>query len=124
MIFKNILNLQVSNISNMLINKLLFRSDRGSNSSPLLGFDGRLYVGCSNGIVYAIQPEDGEIIWQQRIGSSIFFSSPRLSKERVLYIGSMDGPLFALDAKDNGKILWSMHTEKPFVGTPLITDGF
>lgn len=38
---------------------ILFSDDRGSNSSPLLGFDESLYVGAGFGVVFAINPQTG-----------------------------------------------------------------
>ena len=33
--------------------------DRGSNSSPLLAFDGTLYIGSGFGVVFAVDPQNG-----------------------------------------------------------------
>ena len=41
------------------IKHFFFSDDRGSNSSPLIGFDGTLYVGAGFGVVYAINPLTG-----------------------------------------------------------------
>ena len=100
-----------------------FTDDRGSNSSPLLGSDGILYVAAGFGVVYAIDPQSTEVRWKTRIGSGVFFSSPRLSKNGVLYVGSLDGFLVALDVA-NGDEVWRTKTDAPFVGTALITRGF
>eukprot|EP00111_Clytia_hemisphaerica_P024901 TCONS_00073389-protein len=99
--------------------------DRGSNSSPYYSeVDNILYVGAGFGVVFAINPDNGEIEWQQRVGTGIFFSSPRLSKDGILFIGTTDGFLVAMDTKQNGSILWKLETGGPFVGTALITKGF
>ena len=55
-----------------------------------------LYVGGGNGSVYAINPTDGVVKWRTDIGSAIFFSSPRLSKDGIVFIGSVDGYLYML----------------------------
>ncbi|XP_047137153.1 uncharacterized protein LOC100210754 isoform X2 [Hydra vulgaris] len=97
-------------------------SDIGCSSSPYLGVNNILYIAGGNGTCYAIDPDSGEVKWKTDIGSQIFFSSPRLSKN-VIYIGSLDGRLNALDS-NTGKLLWSAHTNGPLVGTPLITRTF
>ena len=58
------------------------------------------------------------------MGTGIFFSSPRLSKQGILYIGTTGGSLVALNTKLGGKIEWEFKTGGPFVGTALIMPGF
>ena len=62
--------------------------------------------------------------WQTRVGTGIFFSSPRLSKDGVLFIGTTDGYLAALDTHSAGEVMWKLKTDGPFVGTALIAPGF
>ena len=71
----------------------------------------------------AFKQKDGTKVWSQKIGSSIFFSSPRLAKNGMLYIGSVDGPLIALNA-ETGNVIWKADTGGPIVGTALITKKF
>lgn len=94
-------------------------------SSPALGPDGQLFIGGGDGEIIALKQKNGDEIWRKKIGSTIFISSPRLSKNGVLYIGTADtpGPLFALD-HETGELLWKTETNGPIVGTPLITKKF
>ena len=62
--------------------------------------------------------------WKSRVGTGIYFSSPRLSKEGILYVGTIDGLLVAVNTKLDGAIEWKFKTDGPFVGTALIMPGF
>ena len=94
-------------------------------SSPTLGPDGQVFIAGGDGEIFALRQKDGEEIWRRKIGSVIFFSSPRLSTNGMLYIGTADkhGQLFALDHQ-NGDEVWKTETNGPIVGTPLITRSF
>lgn len=76
-------------------------------SSPLVA-EGKVYFGSSDHHVYALDAENGKLIWAFKTGGEVH-SSPALADNRLL-IGSWDGALYALDAQ-NGNMLWKYQTE-------------
>ena len=93
----------------------------GSISTSLIPYKGLLYFGCADFFVYAINPNDGTLVWKFKTEGSIAEGSPLL-QEGVLYVGSLDQNLYALRA-DNGKLLWKFHTRDMVACTPLIDEG-
>ena len=90
-----------------LTNETLWTFDTGERvtTSPAV-FDGKVFIGSMNNIVFAIDQFSGELIWSTQLYDRIFFSSPALGNEK-LYIGT-ERKLYALDI-DTGKILWTTH---------------
>lgn len=70
------------------------RGQSDVNSSPIIA-DGNVYVGASDGVLYALSLATGERLDSYNIGSPIA-SSPLVYGER-LYIGAYDGNLYAFD---------------------------
>ncbi|MBN1804391.1 MAG: PQQ-like beta-propeller repeat protein [Sedimentisphaerales bacterium] len=78
-------------------------------SSPTVGPEGNVYVGCQNGELHAINIY-GKLEWIHVTNGSIF-SSPAVSASGNIYACSQDGILYALDRKAN--LLWSFETKGP-----------
>ncbi|MCP5105804.1 MAG: PQQ-binding-like beta-propeller repeat protein, partial [bacterium] len=76
---------------------LLWTFKTGSEiiSSPVIGFD-RVYIGSTDGKVYAINIKDGAKAWEYDSADDIE-ASPLLLDTSV-YIGNLSGDIFALDA--------------------------
>ena len=70
------------------------RGSSDANSSPAIA-DGKVYVGASDGVLYALSLATGEKLDSYDIGSPIA-SSPLVYGER-LYVGAYDGNLYAFD---------------------------
>jgi outer membrane protein assembly factor BamB len=95
--------------------------------------NGVVYFGTAAGMagytgwVYALNAENGSLIWKFHIGDEIF-SSPAIV-DNVLYIGAGyfghlpgDG-MWALDAH-TGELLWYFDTENQMItSTPVVVDG-
>ena len=82
-------------------------------SSPVIGF-GRVYIGSTDGKVYALSLKDGSKIWEFDTGDDIE-ASPLLV-DTFIYIGNLSGVFFALDAH-TGKVYWKFETEGPIYGS-------
>ncbi len=63
-------------------------------SSPVIGKDGTLYIGCDDGNLYALNA-DGTLKWSYTTGGEII-SSPTIGTQDTLYFGSIDSNVYAL----------------------------
>jgi glucose dehydrogenase len=75
-------------------------------SSPLV-HGGRVYVGSSDGCVYALDAKSGALDWAWHTGGMVH-SSPALAGKNIV-VGSWDGAVYALDA-DSGEERWRYQT--------------
>lgn len=64
-------------------------------SSPLLAPDGRIYFGASDGILYAVDPARGTVVWKHKCGAPIL-AAPTVADGR-LYVADFGGSLYAFD---------------------------
>jgi len=88
------------------------------NSSPAIGEDGTIYIGCSDHYIYAINP-DGTLKWRYETGYDVR-STPLIGKSGTIYIGSMDGYLYALDT--NGVLKWKCKIGEVHFSSPVISE--
>jgi len=63
-------------------------------SSPAIGADGTIYIGCDDGSLYALNP-DGTQKWAFLTGGAVE-SSPAIGADGTVYVGSFDGKLYAI----------------------------
>ncbi|HEY2749012.1 MAG TPA: PQQ-binding-like beta-propeller repeat protein [Polyangia bacterium] len=89
-------------------------------STPAVGLDGTVYVGCHDDALYAIGA-DGTKRWDFRAGDDID-SSPSVTADGVVYVGSDDHKLYALGP--GGALRWAVVTGGPIRGSPAVAaDG-
>lgn len=96
-------------------------------SSPAV-VDGTLYVGSSDGHLYALDAASGALRWKQRTGD-VVHASPAVA-DGVVVVGSWDGRLYAFDAK-TGAERWHfqagvdplMANQQGFQSSPAIAGG-
>jgi outer membrane protein assembly factor BamB len=94
----------------------------GSVSSPPVVVDGVVYVGSSDGSVYALYASTGALQWSYATGGGITYSSAAVANG-VVYVGSTDGNVYALDAKTGAK-QWSYTTGGPVsYSSPAVANG-
>ena len=78
----------------------------------------RVYVGSDAGVMWALNQQDGSVVWSKKIASHVkgkgIFSSPVVHNGFV-YFGGYDGNTYALDAK-TGKTKW-VSFEADWVGS-------
>ena len=74
--------------------KWKYTTGGGVYSSPAIGSDGTIYVGSSDGDLYAINP-DGTLKWKYETGYMVC-SSPAIGSDGTIYVGSGDGNLYAI----------------------------
>ncbi len=88
------------------VNLELEDEDEGYFGGGLAYEHGRLFVSTGFAMIYALDAESGEILWQQRVGAPMR-AAPTVSGGRI-FVTTLDNRTFAL-ATDNGRRLWD-HT--------------
>jgi outer membrane protein assembly factor BamB len=88
-------------------------------SSPAV-VDGVVYVGSTNGTVFAINATTGKDIWHKTPGGPIH-SSPAVA-DGLVFIGSDDQNVYALNAS-TGAIKWSCPTFGWIYSSPAVWNG-
>ncbi len=78
-------------------------------ASPAVGHDGTIYVGSSDGIFYAVNP-DGSLKWSYLIAEELD-SSPAIAPDGSIYVGAFDGSLYSFSP--DGNLRWSFETQVP-----------
>ena len=74
-----------------------FKAQEGIHSTAAIA-GGKVYVGCDDGHLYALDFKTGKKLWSFKT-EDIVESSPLVDNGRV-YFGSSDGFVYALSAKD------------------------
>jgi eukaryotic-like serine/threonine-protein kinase len=96
-------------------------------SSPVVA-NGTLYIGCGEGVFYALDATTGTKKWEFKTGD-VIHSSPAYAGQAV-YFGSWDSYLYALNATD-GSLKWKFKTgmdtvyynQVGFQSSPVIYNG-
>ncbi|MEM3010216.1 MAG: PQQ-binding-like beta-propeller repeat protein [Candidatus Bathyarchaeia archaeon] len=102
---------------------LMWNSTTGgkiSKSSPAV-VNGVVFVGASDGKVYAFNATNGDLKWQTMISNNPISSSPAVAYGKV-FVGTEDGNITALDANAGGK-LWSRKVGSYLYSSPAVSDG-
>ncbi len=95
---------------------------KGIVSSPAIGPDGTVYVGCLDGKLYAVNPADGRQYWAFVSGAYVIMGSPSVDGAGRIYTGDSDGVVHALSP--SGGKLWSFATQSNIASAPVIAgDG-
>jgi outer membrane protein assembly factor BamB len=94
----------------------VFDGSISTNSSPAIGVDGTIYVGCENNKLYAINP-NGTYKWAFPTGG-IVGSSPAIGSDGLIYVGSADKKLYVL--KPDGSLAWAYPLWDAIWSSPAI----
>ena len=106
---------------------------KGVSSSPAIGIIGvhgpngiegmvTVYVGCDDGVVYALNGATGGYWWGFKTDRPVI-SSPAIGADGTVYVGSMDGKVYALDGA-TGTQKWAFTTGNGVESSPAIgADG-
>jgi len=106
-------------------------------SSPAVA-DGKVFFGCNNGWVYALDQDNGSLIWSFETGGLVS-SSPAIA-DGLVFVSSKDGNLYAFDADpsdgvDEGNedpsgvpydLIWSQNIGEAGIdlsSSPAVADG-
>ncbi len=98
--------------------------DASVESSPAIGADGTVYIGCDNGDLYALDGATGHIKWTFPTTTNYYevISTPAIGADGTVYVGFEDGNVYALDGS-TGTMKWSFAGGE-FKSSPAIgSDG-
>jgi outer membrane protein assembly factor BamB len=105
-------------------NKLISRGETARLSSLAIGA-GKLFLGTENGDFFALDKEDGSIIWQATVPGEIL--APATTSEGFVIINTGGGVLFAFDTA-TGEEKWRTESDVPpltlrGISAPLASNG-
>jgi len=113
---------------NLKTGKTLWEKKLGDLSSSPTLFGDKIFVGTSDGTLWALNKTNGEKIWEFNTKSTIFstpacngWSSSATDKE-MIYFGSTDGYLYALSS-DSGSVKWKYKADGGIYSSPAIKNG-
>ena len=91
------------------------------NNSPAMGKDGTIYIACSDGNLYAVNP-DGTQQWAFPTGGAII-GSPALATDGTIYIQSNDRYLYAINADGSQQWAFRLRTASQYSNPAVAADG-
>jgi outer membrane protein assembly factor BamB len=86
-------------------------------SSPVIGADGTIYVGTTDGKLVAVAGDGSAILWSATTNDTVG-SSPAIGQDGTIYVGSSDGKLYALAS--DGTSRWALDLGSPIHGSPAV----
>ena len=89
------------------------------SSTPVVAH-GAVYAVSRSGAVFALDREDGSLLWEARTESGVSGSPVALGG--TLVVGDSGGVLYAFDTRD-GKEIWRVGLEGGLVGAPALASG-
>lgn len=102
-----------------------WRKAKGSPYTPTpLVYGGHLYICNDNGVLTVYEAASGELVYQNRIGTtnSTFSASPVAAQGR-LYFSSEDGEVFVVRAGPKYELLSTNRMGEALMASPAIADG-
>jgi len=95
---------------------------RGTFYSTAAVVFGRVFLGSTDGRIYAFDAATGKLAWARQTGSYVY-SSPAVTEVPGLgptvFIGSYDGTMYALSAY-SGAVHWEFHAGGRISGSPTV----
>lgn len=79
---------------------------------------GRMYIGTNNGYIYALNPRNGQKLWEAFAGTSVSSITPG---ETRLYTAGSSGRINALDSQ-TGTVYWYDQIEGAIASKPVYVD--
>ncbi|MCI0692049.1 choice-of-anchor D domain-containing protein [candidate division KSB1 bacterium] len=87
---------------------------------PIIGQDGKIYLGSTKNIFYAINP-NGSKRWSLTLGGAINFSA-NIGNDGTIYVAAQDCNLYAITP--DGNIKWKVNIDRlPANGPAIAEDG-
>lgn len=86
-------------------------------ASAAIGSDGTIYVGASDGVLYALNP-NGTLDWTFEVGGELD-SSPAIDDEGNIYVGSSAGTVVSLNSSGEEIWTWEVPSEQGAAGRDM-----
>ncbi len=102
-----------SDLSDSLKLKWSFQTGSDILASPVIGY-GKIFIGSTDGNIYALDIEDGSLVWKFDSGDEIEASALLLDEN--IYFGNLNGDFFSLKA-DSGKVNWKVKVKGDIRGS-------
>jgi len=84
---------------------------------------GLVVFGAWSGKVYAVDEEDGRVVWEHATGGKLMASTAYMAKGGLVYAASPNGQLFAIGAGD-GRTVWTFDAGSHLYSSPAVSgDG-
>jgi outer membrane protein assembly factor BamB len=94
---------------------------RGFWATPAVNPEtGNLYIGCNNGVFYALRLKDGGLVWKKKLGNRIWGSAA--VTDGCVVVGVRDGRVWCLE-EASGKPLWVFDEGFDIDATPCVAGG-
>ncbi len=103
-----------------LVQKWAVGTASGASPSPVVS-GGLVYVAPTDGVVRALDPATGAMVWSYNTGSAMSGAAPAVSAG-VLYVGNEAGKLFALGAS-TGRLIWSVDLDAGVYDPPVVASA-
>jgi len=81
-----------------------------------------IYVNSSNGRVYSLDKEFGDLNWESKVLDEThgkLWTSPAVQGD-TLYVSTFDGHVYALSVETGGLLNWSFQSEAGFASSPVV----
>ena len=105
--------------------KWQYKTGLGIEAPPLV-IDSVVYVGSTDGFLYALDAASGKLKWKYETDGEIMGAANQAirpeSLDSVIVVGSYDNFVHCVDAK-KGKVVWKFETQNYVNGVPTIYDG-
>ncbi len=88
-------------------------------ATPTVAY-GRVFIGNTDGMVYAFGATSGKLLWAQSAGTYVY--SAAAVWRQTVYVGSYDGNFYALDAA-TGDVRWTYDSPASIHGAPTVMGG-
>jgi len=89
-------------------------------TSPVIGYDGTVYVGGTDSTLYALNGQNSSLKWSKKLGAAIS-TTATINEYGVLYIGDSDGTIYAMS--DIGEPIWYYETGSEIGNATAYADG-
>ena len=83
--------------------------------------DGKLYAISTNGVLEALDAENGHTLWEKKDKKLAYSAGPSIG-DGLLVVGTLDGMLFGLNPAD-GSERWHAEVSSELISAPAIDGG-
>jgi len=92
----------------------------GSVTSGVILCNGIIYFAAANYMIYAVRPDNGELVWKFKTEGVIAETTPKIH-DGILYCGCFDRNMYAINA-ETGELSWK-YTTNDKVGSGVAIDS-